>query len=211
MARILFTAFVYLTALSSLFIFVTFLYLEDGIDTRNWPRNSVERRALIHSEPTSTKLPSFISSSGYRLLSVLQNEQGYQSALVEIQLYDVVSNFEKFDNTSGVAHLIVPNIIHYVQFNRRSFKFFEYVAMRSAYLQQQPDYIFIHTNIKSGFKGKYWNWILNEEDFSSRIVILLTEAPTEIFGKPLNPDFALHHGSDITRIRALMAYGGIFT
>ena len=119
-------------------------------------------------------------------------------------------DFEGFNNETGVDHFIAPNIIHYIRLNTISWKFVEYVCLRSAYLHQQPDYIFIHTNAKA-FKGKYWNWILNEEDFSSRIVILLTEAPTEIFGQPLNPDFALHHGSDITRIRALMAYGGIFT
>ena len=165
----LYAAFVWLSIISSLFIFASFGFLEYEIDRTNIKVRHVERNVTL-SEPTTTTTTeqSFISRSGYRLLSVLQNELGYQSALKLINLYDVdVGNFENFNNETGIDRFIVPNIIHFVQFNRSSFKFFEYICLRSAYLQQRPDYIFIHTDMKSGFKGKYWSWIKNEPDFIS--------------------------------------------
>ena len=52
--------------------------------------------------------------------------------------------------------------------------------------------------------------MLNSNSFQQRIIILLTEAPSEIFNQTLNPDYKLHHGSDITRIRLLQTFGGIY-
>lgn len=170
----LYAAFVWLTIISSLFIFASFGYLEYENDRTNIRTRRVERHDVITEPTTTTTERSFISRSGYRLLSVLRNEQGYQSALKLIAFYDVdVGNFENFNNETGVDHFIVPNIIHFVQFNRSSFKFFEYICLRSAYLQQRPDYIFIHTDMTSGFKGKYWNWIENELDFISVLKFML--------------------------------------
>ena len=171
----LYAAFVWLSIISSLFIFASFGYLENEIDRTNIRTRHVERHIDV-TEPTITREQSFISRSGYRLLSVLHNEKGYQSALKLIDFYDVdVKKFENFNNETGTDRFIVPNIVHFVQFNRSSFKFFEYICLRSAYLQQRPDYIFIHTDIKSGFKGKYWNWIANELDFISVKLILVVD------------------------------------
>ena len=51
---------------------------------------------------------------------------------------------------------------------------------------------------------------LRELDFRYRIVRIPTQAPDNIFGQEFLPIFKLHHGSDITRFRVLMKYGGIF-
>ena len=117
--------------------------------------------------------------------------------------------FHDFNNETGANKLIVPNIVHYVRFGAKSWTFVEYICMRSAYPIQQPDYIFIHTDVDE-FKGKYWNWVMHEPDFRSRIVRIPTQVPDNIFGQELSAEWKLYHGSDVTRIRVMMQYGGIY-
>ena len=117
--------------------------------------------------------------------------------------------FHDFNNETGANKLIVPNIVHYVRFGAKSWTFVEYICMRSAYTIQQPDYIFIHTDVDE-FKGKYWNWVMHEPDFRSRIVRIPTQVPDNIFGQELSAEWKLYHGSDVTRIRVMMQYGGIY-
>ena len=119
--------------------------------------------------------------------------------------------FDGFNNQTGAGDIVVPNIIHYVRFKKKSWSFAEYICLRSAYVQQKPDYIVIHTDVDVGqYRGKYWRWIQQESDLKSRLIILATEMPTEIFGQPIQEMYQVHHGSDIIRIRALMKYGGIY-
>ncbi|XP_032799730.2 uncharacterized protein LOC116936631 [Daphnia magna] len=119
-------------------------------------------------------------------------------------------DFERFDNETGANKFIVPNIIHYIRLNKKSWSFVEYICLRSAYVNQRPDFIFIHTNIFDGFKGKYWKWIQEEPDLKLRLIVVPVQLPSEIFGQKLNPVWRIHHGSDLIRIQALMKYGGIF-
>jgi hypothetical protein len=119
-------------------------------------------------------------------------------------------DFERIDNETGAPNFIVPNIVHYIRLHKRSWTFVEYICLRSAYVNQRPDFIFIHSNVLNGFKGKYWNWMQEEPDLKSRLVIVPVHLPSEIFGQKLNPMWRVHHGSDLIRIRTLMKYGGIF-
>ena len=123
-------------------------------------------------------------------------------------------DFDGFDNETGRTYggrLIVPNLIHYIRFNKTAFTFVDYVCLRSAYIQQKPDRIYLHTNVdESNFTGHYWQRIVAERDFHRRIVIQPIELPSEIFGQPLSDGWRLFHGSDITRIRTMMTYGGIY-
>ncbi|XP_046452418.1 uncharacterized protein LOC124200288 [Daphnia pulex] len=114
------------------------------------------------------------------------------------------------ENEKGSGNHSVPNVIHYIRLNKRSWSFVEYICLLSAYANQQPDYIFIHTNIIGGFRGKYWKWIQQKIDLNMRLIVLPVEIPSEIFGKKLNPIWKIHHGSDILRIKILMKYGGIY-
>ena len=68
------------------------------------------------------------------------------------------SEFGGFNNETGADHFIVPNIVHYVRFRKKSGTFVQYICMHSAYIIQRPDFIFIHTDVDE-FKGKYWNWV----------------------------------------------------
>ena len=123
--------------------------------------------------------------------------------------------FYGFDNETGRTFdglLIVPNVIHYIRFNQTKFSFIDYVCLRSSYLAQKPDRIYLHTNVKEKhFTGIYWQWIAkSERDLYNRIVIQPLELPKEIFGQSLSDDWQLFYGSDIARIQILMEYGGIY-
>jgi len=125
-----------------------------------------------------------------------------------------VLDFNGFDNETGRSfdgRLIVPNLIHYIRFNKTTFTFVDYVCLRSAYIQQRPDRIYLHTNVdESNFTGLYWKRIQSEPDLYSRIVLQPIELPSEIFNQPLSDGWRLFHGSDIARIRTMMKYGGIY-
>ncbi|KZS18626.1 Uncharacterized protein APZ42_015162 [Daphnia magna] len=123
-------------------------------------------------------------------------------------------DFGGFDNETGRSfdgRLIVPNLIHYIRFNKTTFTFVDYVCLRSAYIQQKPERIYLHTNVDvNNLTGRYWKWIQSEPDLYRRIVIQPIELPSEIFGQPLSDGWRLYHGSDIARIRTMMKYGGIY-
>lgn len=136
-------------------------------------------------------------------MNVLDN---FQSSQGESQLV-----FEGFNNETGADHFIVPNIIHLIRFNKTKLTFSDYICIQAAYRNHRPDYFYIHTDIPNGqFRGKYWKLITNDLELKSRIRILPQEAPTEIFGQKLNPEWRFWHGGDIARIRTMMKYGGIY-
>lgn len=135
---------------------------------------------------------------------------GYASSAIESTGLD----FDGFDNETGQTfggRLIVPNLIHYIRFNKTSFTFVDYVCLRSAYIQQKPDRIYLHTNVnESNLSGHFWKRIEAEPDLYRRIVVQPIELPSEIFGQPLSEGWRLYHGSDIARIRTMIKYGGIY-
>ena len=120
------------------------------------------------------------------------------------------NKFEGFDNETGSDQFLVPNIVHYIRFNKTEFSFVDYICIRSAYLHHRPDFIYFHTNV-GNFTGRYWDRMANELELYERIRILRdVELPMEIFGQELSKDWRLFHGSDIARIRLLMKHGGIY-
>jgi len=120
-----------------------------------------------------------------------------------------ISTFEGFNNETGTDSFIVPNIVHYIRFNKATFSFVDYVCIRSAYVNHRPQRIFFHTN-ENEFSGEYWDKMKSEPDFYARIRIRKTEVPSEIFGQKLSSGWQLYHGSDVARIRLMMKYGGIY-
>ena len=120
-------------------------------------------------------------------------------------------DFQGFDNQTGADHFIVPNIIHLIRMNQTQFTFTDWMCLQAAYHNHRPDYFYIHTDAPNGqFTGKYWSLIEKDLELRSRIIILPIEAPFEIFGQQLNPKWRLHHGGDISRIRTMIKYGGIY-
>ncbi|CAF0743244.1 unnamed protein product [Didymodactylos carnosus] len=119
------------------------------------------------------------------------------------------TDFEDFNNNSGVDYYLVPNIIHFIRWNISAFNFVDIVCIRAAYIAQKPDRILIHTNIKK-FSGKYSEVLKEWPDLYNITEIVESYPPKSIFGQRFRGPFALSHGSDIERIRILMKYGGIY-
>ena len=104
----------------------------------------------------------------------------------------------------------MPNIVHFIRFNKTEYSFTDYVCLKAAFRNQNPDYIYVHTNVGDQFSGKYWDWIQNNTKLKARIRVIPSEVPTKIYGQELSKGWQLHHGSDITRLRIIMQYGGIY-
>ena len=61
-------------------------------------------------------------------------------------------DFSTFDNVAGSSKLIVPNIIHFVHFDKESPSFVTFVCILSAWYNHKPKSIYIHTNVKDSLE-----------------------------------------------------------
>ena len=104
----------------------------------------------------------------------------------------------------------MPNIIHFIRFNKTTFSFVDYVCLKAAYRNHRPDHFYIHTDVGDKFHGKYWDWIKKDDDMFSRIKLVPIEIPYEIYGQKLSEGWRLPHGSDISRMQVLVQHGGIY-
>lgn len=145
----------------------------------------------------------------YTPLQTVQNKM-----LIELQepLWNQDIDFETFNQNNDTGTLngcyVVPNYIHFVKFGRKNFTYLEMIVVLAALKNQKPDKIFFHRDHNDSFEGKYWTVISNLKALTDIVVYTYVERPTEIFGQKLG--WPLFHGSDVTRIRMLMKYGGIF-
>lgn len=127
------------------------------------------------------------------------------------KIQDDKTQFEDFDNVTGAGRFIVPNIIHFIYYNKTELKFVDYVVLRAAMRNHKPEKFFIHSNIPNlNLTGSHWDLVRQDHELWSRIKVKYLEAPDTIFGQTLSTGWRLHHGSDIGRIRLLMEYGGIY-
>ena len=74
-------------------------------------------------------------------------------------------------------------------------RFFEAVCLKSAYMIQRPEKIFIHTDTPQ-LEGEYWQQLLEIPGFKDTLNIRYVEAPTQVFGVPF---FWNHHKADLLR------------
>lgn len=96
----------------------------------------------------------------------------------------------------------VPNVVHYVIFNKPELRFFEFASFLSVVRFVQPCAILVHGDILPS--GSYWNHI---RAIYPNIIHVKRSPPTVIFGqKRVFPA----HSSDIMRIQAMIEYGGIY-
>jgi hypothetical protein len=77
----------------------------------------------------------------------------------------------------------------------------------AAIRNHRPEKIFLHTNVKFigiplGQNQKYF--------VGSVLEVKNITLPTEIFGQKFSKNYHLWHAGDVTRIKILMQYGGIF-
>ncbi|KAG8268755.1 hypothetical protein J6590_019335 [Homalodisca vitripennis] len=123
-------------------------------------------------------------------------------------------NFEtaniKNDTGTPDGCYLVPNHIHFIRFGNPRFTYPEMICVLAALKNQKPDKITFHHNFNGSFTGPYWRVLSKLKAFTDIVEFNYEEEPKEIFGQPIDPALRKFHGSDITRIRILMKYGGIF-
>lgn len=119
------------------------------------------------------------------------------------------SIFEGFDNNTGTPDgtNIVPNYVHFIFFEKSYITYVTAVCVLAAFKNQRPDKIFFHTNVEE-FTGPHWLKI--RDTLGSVLQIRHIDMPTTIFGQKLRKEWLPWHAGDVTRIRVLMQYGGIF-
>ncbi|XP_045176446.2 uncharacterized protein LOC123536984 [Mercenaria mercenaria] len=98
--------------------------------------------------------------------------------------------------------LRVPNVVHYVWFNKKELSFFEFVSFMSTLRFVRPCAIFIHGNMLPS--GNYWNFIVN---MYPNIVHVVRMVKATLFGNKVH---YVEHNGDIWRIKALQRFGGIY-
>lgn len=105
---------------------------------------------------------------------------------------------------------LVPNYVHFLRFGNRRFSFVEMICVLAVLKNQKPDKIIFHRDHNLTFTGRYWDILSQLKTLNDIVEFNYVEEPSEIFGQPIKPGLRKYHGSDITRIRILMKYGGIF-
>jgi hypothetical protein len=68
-------------------------------------------------------------------------------------------DFSHFNNVTGAAGLIVPNLVHFIHFDQESLDFVALVCILSAYYNHEPSIVYLHTNVgnklRTGEKSRY--------------------------------------------------------
>lgn len=100
---------------------------------------------------------------------------------------------------------LIPNVIHYVVFDKTSIDFVFYLSLLSALKIQKPERISIHCNCDH-LNGEYWDKI-KQIDSNKTITLNIIPKPTHVFGQLLS---SVYHASDVTRILILKSHGGIY-
>lgn len=119
------------------------------------------------------------------------------------------SAFEGFNNVIGTLNgsYIVPNYVHFIFFDITYITYVTAVCVLAAFKNQKPDKIFFHTNVKE-FTGPHW--IKIRKTLGTVLHVTHIEMPTTVFGQKFRKEWLPWHAGDVTRIRVLMQYGGIF-
>ena len=114
------------------------------------------------------------------------------------------------DNNRGFPELIVPNVVHYILFNISEIRFAHYLSILSVLKNQKPDLIWIHCDCEQ-LSGYYYKKVIERvKQTDTQFSVRRVEKPTEIFGKTISKQFINWHSSDITRLRVLSQFGGIY-
>jgi len=117
------------------------------------------------------------------------------------------------NNITGWPIDIVPNIVHYVLFGEHKISYVHMLSLFSVIKIHKPDTIYIHCDCTRMDDGdEHLERVLNLLNETNEITLYINEVtmPTEIYGKPLPEHWQKFHGSDITRYRTLMKYGGLY-
>lgn len=114
------------------------------------------------------------------------------------------------DNITRYPIDIVPNIVHYVLFTIHEIEFVHFISILSVIKNQRPKQLYIHCDCHH-LTGSYYERVVSiANKTKTDFIIRKIEKPTQIFGKKLNKGWMNFHASDITRIKVLSEFGGIY-
>lgn len=117
------------------------------------------------------------------------------------------------DNITGWPTDIVPDIVHYILFEKHRITYVHLLSFLSVLRIHRPSTIYIHCDCdKIDEDDDNWNRILKVVNQTNEVVILIKtiERPSHINGIKIRDDYRNFHGSDITRYRLLKQYGGVY-
>ncbi|KAK6173344.1 hypothetical protein SNE40_016813 [Patella caerulea] len=109
---------------------------------------------------------------------------------------------ERFIQENCYDNKIVPNVIHYVWFNKHVMDVYSFLSVISTYKRIKPCLIIIHADVMP--YGPYWVYLLT---LVPNLIHIYKPAPISIFGKRLG---YVQHKADIARLEILKAHGGIY-
>lgn len=115
------------------------------------------------------------------------------------------------DNITGWPINIVPNIVHYILFEKRTISYVHMLSVLSVLKAHKPDKIIIHCDCYQ-LDDDDTNWqrvlrVVNETNETTVLINTIVK-PTKIYGKKIH--HGNYHASDVTRYRIMNKYGGIY-
>ena len=122
--------------------------------------------------------------------------------VAEIRHTVSLTDFTHFDNTLGSSQLLVPNLVHFIHFDKDKISFIGFICILSAHYNHRPNIIFLHTNVN--LHGRYFKTL--ESVIGSRLKIVHKSKPSHVFGQKLS---SVQHSADVARLKILIQYGGI--
>lgn len=117
------------------------------------------------------------------------------------------------DNETGWSTNIVPNIVHYVLFEKHRISYIHMLSFFTVVRIHRPQFVYIHCDCdKIDADDDNWKRVLAYVNKTNEvsIQIIRTEKPTQINGIKIREDYLNFHASDITRYRLMKTYGGIY-
>lgn len=98
---------------------------------------------------------------------------------------------------------MIPNIIHFMYFigeNSRPFSYVNYLAVKTAYIVQQPDIIYFYYNVEPKNNP---NW----EKMKQFVTLVYLNPPTTYKGASL---YCPQYQADVIRLQKLLEHGGVY-
>ncbi|RZF32433.1 hypothetical protein LSTR_LSTR001897 [Laodelphax striatellus] len=112
---------------------------------------------------------------------------------------------------------IAPNIVHFYRTGKEieTLTLADAVCLMGAFHNAKPDKIMVHTDdeeklMKTFVSSEYGKRLMRNDKFRKKLQVNYWPAPKHVFGIEFGDAFRKQQVHDVTRIRILRKYGGIF-
>lgn len=169
-----------------------------ALDTKgNYETN---KKNLQFARTLKTKVKYETNQNDSQFVKALQSNEHHETN----QEKKRITITTQASNVTGVSQgeFLVPNIVHYVWFGTREWKFHQMLSVKSVYMNIKPDEIIFHCDNEP--IGRWWNYTKEQVPI---IKFVKTTLPTEIFGNKIT---LMEHSSDIKRYQIILEMGGIY-